>query len=201
MHRWFGILVVALLASALPAQDVRYRLKPVVRDGLTELHVTMSFVGSRAGCTIVALPNDRFGVPAMYRFASDIAPSSPSISITRSDDSTLQVIHPRGARIAFSYKIRFDSAPAGFVAFGPSVGPRHYHVLGSQWMARVGRRDTILSYSVEIQPGDLGGTTRARSASPPTNSASPPASTTSSGPSRQGAPIAPTTSRARAGRW
>ena len=142
----------------LHGQDVHYQLSPAGRSGTTELHVTMSFAGGADGETAVALPRDNFGVPAMYRFVFDIAPKSPFTAIKRSDDSTLLVTHRPSRPVAISYKVRFDSAQAGFVAFGPSVGPTHYHFLGSQWMARVGSPDSIRTFTVQVLAGDLGDT-------------------------------------------
>lgn len=153
-------LLIALSVILIPAcaygQDVRYRLEPVVRDQLIELHVTMTFHGSSTGRTTIALPRDDFGVPGMYRFVSNVVPPS-NTSFRRTDDSTLVFTHGPNARLTFSYDVRFDSLTAGFIAFGPSVDASHYHFLGSQWMARAGTRDSVQEYAIEIASGDVSG--------------------------------------------
>lgn len=148
---------LVLPAAKLPAQAVEYELEPVRGAPVVDLRVRMTFPGEPAGQTRLFLPRDRFGVRAMYRYVVDARVLPPARLLAR-DDSTLSISHAPGARVSVRYTVRFDSAQAGFVAYGPSIGPRHYHVLGSQWMARVGDPDSVRPYSVRVGRGNLGGT-------------------------------------------
>ena len=52
--------------------DIRYVVRPVVRDSLVELDVTMRFTRGSSGQTRLHLPAGRFGVPDMHRFVRDL---------------------------------------------------------------------------------------------------------------------------------
>jgi predicted metalloprotease with PDZ domain len=147
----------ALAAAALPAQAIRYTVEPVRNDTGLDLRVSMTFPGDSSGRTELLLPRDRFGVPRMHRFVHDVLVLPPARLLAR-DEDTLRIGHASRADISVRYTIRYDSAQAGFVAYGPSVDSRHYHFLGSQWMARVGPADSVRQFVVRVDPGNLGGT-------------------------------------------
>ncbi|HEX2079110.1 MAG TPA: hypothetical protein VHG08_15405 [Longimicrobium sp.] len=147
----------ALAAAALPAQAIRYTVEPVRGDTGLDLRVSMTFPAEASGETELLLPRDRFGVPRMYRFVRDVQVLPPARLLAR-DDSTVRIGHDPQTAVSVRYTIRYDSAQAGFVAFGPSVSPQHYHFLGSQWMARVGPSDSVRQFIVQVTPGNLGGT-------------------------------------------
>lgn len=148
--------VVALAAAKLPAQAVEYELEPVRGGAVVDLRVRMTFPAEASGQTRLFLPRDRFGVRAMYRFVRDAEVLPPARLLAR-DDSTLSIGQTPGAPITVRYTVRFDSAQAGFVAFGPSVDSLRYHFLGSQWLARVGAPDSVRAYTVRVSRGNLGG--------------------------------------------
>ncbi len=147
---------IALTDTDAPAQAVEYELEPVRGGAVVDLRVRMTFPADASGQTRLFLPRDRFGVRAMYRFVRDVEVLAPARLLAR-DDSTLSIGQAPGAPISVRYTVRFDSAQAGFVAFGPSVGSLHYHILGSQWMARVGPPDSVRPYTVRVSRGNLGG--------------------------------------------
>ena len=147
---------IALADAAAAAQAVEYDLEPVRGGGVVDLRVRMTFPADASGPTRLFLPRDRFGVRAMYRFVRDAEVLPPARLLAR-DDSTLSIGHAPGAPVTVRYTVRFDSAQAGFVAFGPSVDSLHYHFLGSQWLARVGSPDSVRPYTVRVSRGNLGG--------------------------------------------
>lgn len=159
-HKALARFVWVLLLVPGPArgQIIEYRVTPVLRDNGTDLTVTMTFTGDAGGQTRVLLPHDRFGVPAMHRFVHDVAVVSGALRVHDDGDSTVLLSHAPGARVSLRYAIRYDSARAGFVPFGPSVDAGHYHFLGSQWMVRVGRADSVRRFAVQIEAHPGGGT-------------------------------------------
>ncbi|MGH7531455.1 MAG: hypothetical protein ACREMN_13825 [Gemmatimonadales bacterium] len=148
-----------VLAPVLGAQDpapIRYVVRPVARDSLVELAITLRVSGDPSGRTRVRLPADRFGVRDMHRFVRGVEVGGGTASWAPGDSLVL-IDHRSGADLSVRYRVRFDSATAGFVAYGPSVGPKHFHFLGSQWMARVGASDAIRSFEIRVERGALPG--------------------------------------------
>lgn len=133
-----ALLVLALASPA--AGQVRYTVTPSLEDSVVHLRVAVSFRGSPEGETAFFLPRDRFGAGEMYRWITNVD-ADPPTRLTESEPGTYMAVHEPGADVRISYTVAYDPEAAGFVAFGPSVGPDHFHFFGSQWMARVGAAD------------------------------------------------------------
>lgn len=116
---------------------VRYRIRPMRTDSLILLEITTNFPGDSDGRTRFALPDDRFGVQEMHQWIRDVQAGAGAV-LEEVEPGVHRVHHEPGAEVRISYTIAYDPGEAGFVAFGPDVGPDHFHFFGSQWMARVG---------------------------------------------------------------
>ncbi|MGH7699155.1 MAG: hypothetical protein ACREMJ_01330 [Gemmatimonadales bacterium] len=115
-------------AATVQGTAIRYVVRPVVHRSLLELDVTVSFAGEPSGRTPLLMPSDRFGVPRMYRFVRQLEVSAGAVTSQSAGDSVILIEHAPGARLSVRYVLRYDSASVGFVAYGPSVGERHFHV-------------------------------------------------------------------------
>ncbi|MGH7539823.1 MAG: hypothetical protein ACRELC_02370, partial [Gemmatimonadota bacterium] len=143
--------------APVQGQTLRYVVEPSARAAGMDLRVTMTFPGESSGRTRVVLPRDRFGVPDMHRFVRDVEVVAGGARAPIREDSVVFIEHRPGAEVSVRYTVRYDSATVGFVAYGPSVSPRHYHFLGSQWMARVGPPDSVRRFEVRVERGSLSG--------------------------------------------
>ena len=152
-----ALIAVLLTAATVQAPDIRYVVRPVVRDALVELDITVSFTGEASGRTAVRMPSDRFGAANMHRFIREIEVSTDAVTRQVAGDSVMLIEHAPGADLTVRYVLRYDSAAAGFVAYGPSVSDKHFHFLGSQWMVRLGSPDNIRRVEVRTERGGLAG--------------------------------------------
>ncbi|MEX0692428.1 MAG: hypothetical protein WD043_11355 [Gemmatimonadales bacterium] len=119
---------------------VRYRVRPVHGDTLVRLDITVTFQAGAEGRTRVAMPADRFGVQDMYQWV--LGPDADAgVRLEQVEPGVYLAHHEPGRQVQVSYTLAYDPRAAGFVAFGPDVGPDHFHFFGSQWMARVGATD------------------------------------------------------------
>lgn len=131
-------LSLGLPLSALG--QTQYTVRPVRTDSLVELRVETAFRGSPEGTTRFSLPTDRFGVSGGHRWIRDVDPGAGT-RLTEVEPGAYMARHQPGAEVEIAYTVAYDPEAAGFVAFGPSVGPDHFHFFGSQWMSRVGQVD------------------------------------------------------------
>lgn len=130
--------VPAMAGPSSPVEGpVRYIVTPVRTDGAIHLRVSVRFQGEADGSTRFAPPEDRFGVAEMDRWIRELEAEGEA-RLTSVEPGIHRVEHEPGFEVEVDYTVAFDPDSAGFIPFGPSVGPGHFHFFGSQWMARVG---------------------------------------------------------------
>lgn len=156
---FLALAASAVLAAVPGSAQGRYTVEPVRTDSLIHLRVEMAFPGEADGETRLALPSDRFGVDEMHRWIRNLEPQG-SADLAPIDGGRYRVRHGPGEDVRLSYEVAYDPRDAGFVAFGPSVGPDHFHFFGSQWMARLqpheGPRDIEVRFRMRSDLGALG---------------------------------------------
>ena len=123
-----------------------------------------TFRGEIDGETRFSLPSDRFGVGEMHSWIRDLRAGAAALVAV--EPGVHRVTHGPGAKVEVAYTAAYDPRADGFVAFGPDVGPDHFHFFGSQWMAQVGPgegpRDVEVLFRVEGWDGALGSSGSAR---------------------------------------
>jgi len=153
-----GFFLSAVVAVPATGQ-VRYTVEPVQTNSLIHLRVEMAFSAEANSETRLALPEDRFGVGEMHRWIRNLE-AEGGADLTRIEGGRYRVRHRPNNEVRLSYEIAYDPGEAGFLAFGPSVGPDHFHFFGSQWMARLesqqGRREVEVQFRMKDGSGALG---------------------------------------------
>ena len=126
--------------------DVSFEIQPIPREDRTDLRVTVSFVGDDAQSTRLALPEDRYGTPDMFRNVVDIDVEGATLSSRSEDGPGVVLVHEPGSEIRFTYLISLDPKSIEGLAFAPSLGPEHFHFFGSQWMLTFPDRSDDLTF-------------------------------------------------------
>lgn len=150
----FVALAASTALAAFPASgQVAYVVQPVRTDSLIHLRVEMEFRGEADGATRLSLPRDRFGVSEMRRWVRGLEVEG-SAELHAIEPGLYEVRGEPGSEIRISYEVVYDPEAAGFIAFGPSVGPEHFHFFGSQWMARLQPHEGPRDIEVRLRRGD-----------------------------------------------
>jgi len=147
------LLPILLTSAALPQQDpdpgpgavgatppaspVHYTVHPHTVQDRVVLDVRMQLRGAADGRTVIRLPRDYYGTPGLHEFVREVRLADGGRVEPDASPSHVALVHEPAAALDLRYSIHFDPTQRPGSAYRPAVGPRSFHFLGPQWMARI----------------------------------------------------------------
>ncbi|AKQ65941.1 hypothetical protein A176_002853 [Myxococcus hansupus] len=99
----------------------------------------------------LGLPQDCYGTPDIERFVKTLSGEHGTVVTAGTDASERHVTPGPDGRVNLTYVLSFDPQVMDGVAYGPNVGPRHFHVAGCQWLLRMGDPRQARPHVIELK--------------------------------------------------
>lgn len=120
--------------SDISERSLAYSVRPIPRSDRVDLEITLRFVGSATGETVLELPRDRYGTPNLHESVTSVESTTGTVVAGASAQQRL-IRHPPSALVEATYTISWEPARSSGYAYSPSVSAAHFHFMGPQWIA------------------------------------------------------------------
>lgn len=117
-----------------------------------QVNISLLFIGSKKGTTVLQLPNEWGGLSFLYRSLEELKVEGGSYTYKEGDSSKLIIKHKRSAKLRLHYQLKSavnDTVPDNSDRYKPFISDKYMHFIGTTFLAHPADEATAV-YTIDI---------------------------------------------------